>query len=151
MIVLPQDMTPEGTAAALGGELKATNLNAVGRRKRASARVRLLKNGTGKITVNGKTLEAYFPTFTLQIIAKSALEAVGQTDKLDIESRINGGGHHSQADALRLGIARALIILNPTFRRALKKVGYLTRDARIKERKKPGLKKARRAPQWAKR
>lgn len=76
---------------------------------------------------------------------------VGQADKLDVEARITGGGVNSQADALRLGIARALCLLNPTFQRALRKVGHLTRDARIKERKKPGLKKARRAPQWAKR
>lgn len=124
---------------------------AVGRRKTAIARVRLLKNGTGVLTVNRRPYEAYFATHDARMACKQPLEAVGQDGKVDIEARITGGGVNSQADALRLGIARALCRLNPTFQRALRKVGYLTRDARIKERKKPGLKRARRAPQWAKR
>lgn len=126
-------------------------LTAVGRRKRAVARVRLLKNGTGAITVNGRTLQQYFTTPASRTIGQSGMEAVGQSDKVDVVALVAGGGARAQAEALRLGISRALCELNPTFRRALKKVGYLTRDARIKERKKPGLKKARRAPQWAKR
>lgn len=124
---------------------------AVGRRKRAIARVRLYKNGSGEITVNGRAADSYFTMPAARVASQQPLEAVGQTGKVDIEARIVGGGIHAQADALRLGIARALCGLNPTFQRALRKVGYLTRDARIKERKKPGLKRARRAPQWAKR
>lgn len=136
------------------GEMTATGtdaLCALGRRKEASARVRLTKNGTGVMTVNGKPYAEYFPTFVLQMVCRQALEAVGQADKLDVEVRVVGGGIRGQADAVRLGIARALCALNPTFQRALRKIGYLTRDARVKERKKPGLKRARRAPQWAKR
>ena len=128
-----------------------TYLTAVGRRKRAIARVRLLKNGTGAMTVNGLPLDRYFVTTSTRVIGQAAMEAVGQSDKVDVEALVAGGGAKAQSEALRLGVARALCVLNPTFRRALKKVGYLTRDARIKERKKPGLKKARRAPQWAKR
>lgn len=126
-------------------------LVAVGRRKTAIARVRLIKNGRGMITVNGRPADAYFTMPIARIACRTPLEAVGQADKLDVEARVTGGGIHAQGDALRLAIARALCLLNPTFQRALRKVGYLTRDARIKERKKPGLKRARRAPQWAKR
>jgi small subunit ribosomal protein S9 len=126
-------------------------LTSVGRRKRAVARVRLHKNGTGTMTVNGKPYDSYFETFDAQIACREAAEAVGQSEKINIEAKVNGGGVRAQADALRLGIARALCELNPTFRRALRKVGFLTRDARVKERKKPGLKRARRAPQWSKR
>lgn len=126
-------------------------LAAIGRRKTASARVRLFKNGTGVITVNDRPADAYFHVQELRDIAVNALIAVGQREKVDVCARITGGGIRGQAEALRLGTARALCTLNPTFRRALKKVGYLTRDARAKERKKPGLKRARRAPQWAKR
>ncbi|MBI4142389.1 30S ribosomal protein S9 [Candidatus Uhrbacteria bacterium] len=124
---------------------------AVGRRKTAIARIRLLTNGTGRITVNGKDVNVFFTTPEMRAISISATTAVGQADKVDIDALLRGGGNHAQAEALRHGIARALCTLNPTFRRALKKVGYLTRDPRAKERKKPGLKKARRAPQWAKR
>lgn len=128
-----------------------TFITAVGRRKTATARVRLYKNGSGKVTTNGLEAEKYFTTVHARMMVRAATEAVGQGDKLDVEAKFTGGGQNAQADALRLGVARALCILNPTFRRALKKVGYLTRDPRAKERKKPGLKKARRAPQWAKR
>ncbi|MDO8598539.1 MAG: 30S ribosomal protein S9 [bacterium] len=141
----PTILTPEVA------ERDSSNLSAVGRRKSASARVRLIRNGSGKITVNKQVYTAYFTTFDARATCRTSLEVVGQADKLDVEARIVGGGINSQADALRLGIARALCLLNPTFQRALRKVGHLTRDARIKERKKPGLKKARRAPQWAKR
>ena len=126
-------------------------LTAVGRRKTATARVRLHKNGNGKITVNGKPYESYFPILETRTACHAALDAVGQADKLDVEALVGGGGPHSQAEAIRLGVARGLCELNPTFRRALRKVGFLTRDARRKERKKPGLKRARKAPQWAKR
>lgn len=140
-------MTTKQQAEAIEPEY----LRAIGRRKEATAQVRLHKNGTGKITVNGRTLDAYFPTYEMRTVARAALEAAGQSEKLDVTVLTHGGGMRAQADALRLGIARALCLLNPTFRRALKKVGHLTRDPRVKERKKPGLKRARKASQWAKR
>lgn len=130
---------------------EAMYLQAVGRRKSAIARIRLHKNGSGKITVNAKPVDAYFTTVAARTACHAALDAVGQADKIDIEALVRGGGNNAQAEALRLGTARALCLLNPTFRRALRKVGFLTRDPRVKERKKPGLKRARRAPQWAKR
>ncbi|MFH1098921.1 MAG: 30S ribosomal protein S9, partial [Candidatus Uhrbacteria bacterium] len=123
-------------------------LTAVGRRKTATATVRLFKNGTGKITVNKRPASEYFTNPCARTACLDALVAVGQQDKLDIEVRTHGGGRLAQSVAVRLGVARTLCLLNPTFRRALRKVGYLTRDSRKKERKKPGLKKARRAPQW---
>jgi len=126
-------------------------ISAVGRRKSAIARVRLIKNGSGNIIVNRRASTAYFTTHAARAVYRTPLEAVGQASALDVEALVTGGGIRAQAEALRLGIARALCLLNPTFQRALRKVGYLTRDARVKERKKPGLKKARRAPQWAKR
>ena len=126
-------------------------ITAVGRRKTAIAQIRLLKNGSGRITVNGKDVNTFFTTPEMRAICVDATTAVGQVDKVDVDVLVSGGGNHAQAQALRLGVSRALCILNPTFRRALKKVGYLTRDPRAKERMKPGLKKARRAPQWAKR
>ncbi|MEN9557659.1 MAG: hypothetical protein RL141_28 [Candidatus Parcubacteria bacterium] len=124
---------------------------AVGRRKTAIARVRLIKNGHGTITVNGRAFADYFPVAELQGVIKGPLETAGQLEAVDVSVKVQGGGLHGQAEAVRHGIARALIQLNPTFRKSLKKLGYLTRDARKKERKKPGLKKARRAPQWSKR
>lgn len=130
---------------------ETAGLRAVGRRKSAVARVRLIKNGSGNITVNHRAHTAYFTTHAARAVCRTPLEAVGQADALDVEAVITGGGTQAQAEALRLGIARALCLLNPTFQRALRKVGFLTRDARVKERKKPGLKRARRAPQWAKR
>ncbi|MDP3771486.1 MAG: 30S ribosomal protein S9 [bacterium] len=141
------------SVSATGAERRdpALALSAVGRRKRAIARVRLFRNGSGKIVVNGQDCDTYFTMLIARATCKQPLDAVGQADKVDVESKIVGGGIRAQSDALRLGIARALCLLNPTFQRALRKVGYLTRDARIKERKKPGLKRARRAPQWAKR
>lgn len=143
-----------GSSPAVAGAERrdpALALSAVGRRKRAIARVRLFRNGTGKIVVNGQDCASYFTMLIARATCQQPLDAVGQADKVDVESLIEGGGIRAQADALRLGIARALCLLNPTFQRALRKVGHLTRDARIKERKKPGLKRARRAPQWAKR
>ncbi|MDO8424999.1 MAG: 30S ribosomal protein S9 [bacterium] len=132
-------------------QLYEVPLQAVGRRKAATARVRLVKNGTGIVTVNGQPVAEYFTTHESRFACAQALEAVGQTDKLDVSVLVRGGGKEGQADALRLGVARALCKLNPTFHRALRKVGFLTRDPRVKERKKPGLKRARRAPQWSKR
>lgn len=132
-------------------ESRPDYLRGIGRRKESVALVRLFKNGSGKITVNGRDYVQYFPVFELQQIVQSATKTVGQSDKVDLSIKVVGGGIRGQADAARLGISRALIGLNPTFRRSLKKVGFLTRDARVKERKKYGLKRARRAPQFAKR
>ncbi|MDO8626000.1 MAG: 30S ribosomal protein S9 [Candidatus Magasanikbacteria bacterium] len=125
-------------------------LQTVGRRKRASARVRLTK-GSGKITINGEELNKYFPHFTLQSLVMSPLKAVAKEKDLDISAKVVGGGKHGQAEAVQLGIARALVIWNEDWRKTMKTQRFLTRDARIKERKKPGLKKARRGPQWSKR
>ena len=123
---------------------------ALGRRKSASARVRI-DRGTGEITVNGKAYTEYFKDFIdrEQIIAP--LKAVGKEKDLNISVKVQGGGMKGQVVAVRHGIARALVIWNEDMKKVLKTTGYLTRDARVKERKKPGLKKARRAAQWSKR
>jgi small subunit ribosomal protein S9 len=130
---------------------KGSYLMAVGRRKEAIARVRLIKNGKGAMTVNGRAADAYFTTYELREIVRSPLKAVGQDDAVDVSAKVEGGGLRGQAEAVRLGTSRTLIQLNPTFRKALKKLGYLSRDARVKERKKFGLRGARRAKQWSKR
>ena len=123
----------------------------LGRRKTSIARVRLYKTGSGNMTVNGKALAVYFPVQELTNMVESVLTVVGLQGAVDIVASAQGGGIHGQAESVRLGLARALIILNPTYRKTLKKMGCLTRDPRAKERKKFGLKKARRAPQWSKR
>jgi len=125
-------------------------VQATGRRKTSVARVRLFTKGTG-IVVNDKDYRDYFVTKELQVIVEAAAEAMNFADKVKISAHIVGGGIHSQAEALRHGISRVLTTFNPDFRKRLKKLGYLTRDARAKERRKFGLKKARRAPQWSKR
>lgn len=130
---------------------KATTVfRAVGRRKTAGARVRIDK-GEGKIVVNGLDYKVYFPYFEWQEIVVAPLKAVAKEKDLDVSVKIAGGGKKGQAIATQLGIARALVVWNEDFHKSLKTQGLLTRDARIKERKKPGLKKARRAPQWSKR
>jgi small subunit ribosomal protein S9 len=123
---------------------------ALGRRKSASARVRI-DRGNGKITVNGKALNEYFTHFIDQENVIAALKAVGKEKDLDVSVKVQGGGMKGQVVAVRHGIARALVVWNEDFKTALKTIGFLTRDPRVKERKKPGLKKARRAPQWSKR
>lgn len=122
----------------------------IGRRKRAVARIRLYK-GDGKFNINKKTLPVYFKNAILQDLILEPFKSVGQENKFDAKISVLGGGAKGQAEAIRLGISRALVKKNQTYKVPLKKSGFLTRDPREKERKKPGLKKARRAPQWAKR
>ena len=124
---------------------------AVGRRKEAVARVRLFTQGDKELIINDKPYKEYFPTLELQQIASSSLLKMKCEDRFRALVKIKGGGIHSQAEAVRHGIARALMEFNPDFRKRLRRVGYVTRDPRKKERKKFGLKKARRAPQWSKR
>ena len=121
-----------------------------GRRKRAVARVRF-RPGTGVITCNKRPIAEYFPSETQAMIATEALRVANITETYDIDATIDGGGINGQAGALRMGIARALIELDPELRPTIKKAGLLTRDAREKESKKYGLKKARKAPQYSKR
>jgi small subunit ribosomal protein S9 len=123
---------------------------ATGKRKTAIARV-ILKPGTGVYTVNGKTLDVFFPRPGLQRTARGPLETAGYESRMDVVARIQGGGVSSQAGALRHGVARALVDADPNLRTELKRAGFLTRDARVKERKKAGLKKARKRPQFSKR
>ncbi len=123
---------------------------AIGRRKRSVAKV-TLTNGTGKITVNGKDVKDYMPYETLVMDLIQPLELTDTLNKFDIEINVKGGGFSGQTGAIRLGIARALMLVNGENRPVLKTSGMITRDARIKERKKYGLKKARRAPQFSKR
>ncbi|MFH1841514.1 MAG: 30S ribosomal protein S9 [Candidatus Nealsonbacteria bacterium] len=124
---------------------------AVGRRKTSVARVRLFTRGEKEILINGKSCQSYFPTLELQQIVSSAIQKMNCADKFRILAKAKGGGIHSQAEAVRHGISRALVKFNVDFRKRLRKAGYLTRDSRARERKKFGLKRARRAPQWKKR
>ena len=123
---------------------------AVGRRKKSIARVRLVP-GEGKIVINNRDLETYFGLETLKFIVRQPVELLGLTEKFDIEVKVSGGGFTGQAGAIRFGLARALVQADSEYRAALKKAGFLTRDSRMKERKKYGLKAARRAPQFSKR
>ena len=125
-------------------------VQSTGRRKEAVARVRL-RPGTGTITVNKRTLEDYFPSDTHRMVITEPLRLTETTETYDVDAKLHGGGVTGQAGALRLGIARALIELDPEQRSALKRAGFLTRDEREKESKKYGLKKARKAPQYSKR
>jgi small subunit ribosomal protein S9 len=121
-----------------------------GRRKEAVARVRLVP-GSGKVLLNGRTLEEYFPARSHRIMVTTPFRVIGREKEFDVTARLDGGGVSGQAGALRHGIARALIEMDPSLRPALKKEGLLTRDPREKERRKYGLKKARKAPQYSKR
>ena len=121
-----------------------------GRRKKSVARVRVYA-GTGKITINDRDIDDYFGLETLKLIVRQPLALTGTTEKFDIVVRVAGGGVTGQAGAIRHGVARALLEFNPELRGELKKAGFLTRDPRMKERKKYGLKGARRAPQFSKR
>ena len=121
-----------------------------GRRKEAVARVRLVPGG-GEFTINDRPLDEYFPTRVHRMVAQAPLRSIGRDKDYDVVATISGGGVNGQAGALRMGIARALVELDPELRGQLKSEGFLTRDAREKERRKYGLKKARKAPQYSKR
>lgn len=124
---------------------------AVGRRKTAVARVRIWTKGEKELLINQKSLKAYFTVLELQGVVLASLEKMKCLDKFKVSVVVKGGGLSSQAEAVRHGIARALVLFNPDFRKRLKKAGFLKRDSRMRERKKFGLKRARRAPQWKKR
>ncbi|MCD8125922.1 MAG: 30S ribosomal protein S9 [Clostridiales bacterium] len=130
---------------------KKPYLYGAGRRKSSVARVRVYEGGTGSITINGRSMDDYFGLETLKLVVRQPLVATENVDKVDIVANVSGGGVSGQAGAIRHGIARALLGMNPEYRTILKKAGYLTRDPRMKERKKYGLKAARRAPQFSKR
>jgi len=123
----------------------------VGRRKTSTAVVRLYTKGDSKIMINDEPYEEYFPNLEMQEKVTDALEEMNTEDKFKVSVMVEGGGLHSQAEAVRHGMARALVDLNPSFKKRLKRSGYLTRDPRMKERKKPGKRGARRSPQWQKR
>ena len=142
-----QSQTIARTPIELAAEAR---YRATGKRKTSVARV-ILRPGKGEYTINGRPLEAYFPRPTLQHTARQPLETAGYQESMDVVAKIHGGGVSAQADALRHGIARALIEVDPQLRTDLKRRGFLTRDARAKERKKAGLKKARKRPQFSKR
>lgn len=138
------------TKISNGTAKKTDRLQTVGRRKSAGARVRLVK-GTGAVTVNGEALAKYFPYFEDQERVLAPLKAVAKDKDLDVSAKVDGGGKRGQAIAVQLGVARALVVWNEEWRKTMKTIGFLTRDPRVKERKKPGLKRARRAHQWSKR
>jgi len=155
------ETTPEDGSDELGAEVFGEApapvfasidrpIQTVGRRKKAVVRIRLVP-GNGKLTMNGKAFDEYFPNKVHQQLIREPLVDTERTEQFDIYARLHGGGTSGQAGALRLAIARALIIVDPEDRPGLKKSGFLTRDARATERKKYGLKKARKAPQYSKR
>jgi small subunit ribosomal protein S9 len=150
----PSEYTTESTEASAPRapvhQVITGNANGLGRRKEAIARVRIAP-GTGQWKINGRTIESYFPNKVHQQIVNEPFVTLGAESQFDVIARIGGGGVSGQAGALRLGVARALILVDPENRPALKKAGFLTRDARATERKKYGLKKARKAPQYSKR
>jgi small subunit ribosomal protein S9 len=152
----PSEYTTESTESAEGGARVARrpvvtgHAAGLGRRKEAIARVRIVP-GTGQWKINGRSLEAYFPNKVHQQIVSEPFVTLGAEGNFDVIVRIGGGGVSGQAGALRLGVARALTLVDPENRPPLKKAGFLTRDARATERKKAGLKKARKAPQYSKR
>ena len=151
---VPSEYTTESAEAAAPRAARRPvitgHANGTGRRKEAVARVRIVP-GTGQWTINGRSLDAYFPNKVHQQIVAEPFVTLGAEGKFDVIARIGGGGVSGQAGALRLGLARALTLVDPENRPPLKKAGFLTRDARVKERKKYGLKKARKAPQYSKR
>jgi len=145
-----QEEHPQPIADAAIDLASGARYTATGKRKSAIARV-ILKPGTGAYTINGKQLDDYFPRESLRRVIRNPLEAVGYETRMDVITRIHGGGVSAQAGALRHGISRALLEADPNLRAELKRRGFLTRDSRVKERKKAGLKKARKKPQFSKR
>jgi small subunit ribosomal protein S9 len=145
-----QDRADEQPVAATIDLAAGARYRATGKRKTAVARV-ILRPGTGAYTINGKTLDEFFPRPSLGRNIRQPLEAVGYEDRMDVVVRLHGGGVSAQAGALRHGISRALLEADPNLRGELKRRGFLTRDPRVKERKKAGLKKARKKPQFSKR
>jgi len=131
--------------------LSGKYIEAIGRRKTAAARVRIYKSSQESFTINDKELAEYFPVMTLQSVVRDPFVKADLSQKFTVSAHIQGGGISAQAEALRHGIARALVVHDIKLRTQLKKAGFLKRDPREKERKKFGLKKARRAPQWSKR
>lgn len=143
--VVPVEAVPKSAPKPKGSAYVA-----IGRRKSAAARVRL-ERGDGKIIVNGKDPQKYFTSVAQRRVLQQPLEIAGLVDRVNLAIKTKGGGMQAQAEAARLGISRAIILLDKEHRAVLKAVGYLRRDSREKERKKPGLKRARRAPQFSKR
>jgi small subunit ribosomal protein S9 len=146
----PADEAPAPTPREVKELAADARYQATGKRKTSVARV-IIKPGTGEYKVNGRTLEDFFPRTTLQKSVRAPLETAGYEERMDVVARIHGGGVSAQAGALRHGVARALVEADPNLRGELKRKGFLTRDARAKERKKAGLKKARKRPQFSKR
>lgn len=132
-------------------DFSAQYYEGIGRRKESSARVRLYPGGTGNVIINDKPAEEYLPRVGDLDLALIPLRTVGQEKAFDVSVHVNGGGISGQRDAIKLGVARALLKIDPDLRGQLKSRGFLTRDSRIKERKKPGLKRARKAPTYTKR
>ncbi len=130
---------------------KVVQFAATGRRKQSIARVRLIPSNEGKIVINDKSIEEYFGLGTLRLIVNQPLELTESTGKYDVVVNVHGGGLTGQAGAIKHGISRALVKADESLKTSIKKAGFLTRDARVKERKKYGLKKARKAPQFRKR
>jgi small subunit ribosomal protein S9 len=149
------DINKNSTGMTFDGDgvikFKGKYVAAVGRRKTSAAKIRVYKNGAGQTIINGVKINQYFREEELLAVVNQPLELTGLAKDLNIAIRVRGGGKKGQAEAIRHGLARALLTINPELRSSLKVKGWLRRDARKKERKKPGLKKARRAPQWAKR
>lgn len=142
--------TAEETKVIIPKSAAGQNFYAVGKRKTSVAQV-IMTLGNGTVTVNDLPFEQYFPTELLRSIVMNPLTTLGLEKSINLRAKVHGGGIHAQAEALRHALSRALTVFNPEVRRTLKKQGFLTRDPRVKERKKPGLKRARRAPQFSKR
>ena len=132
-------------------QAKRAYVYGTGRRKSSTARVHVIPNGTGVITINGRDIDDYFGLDTLKLIVRQPLVTTALVGKVDVEASVAGGGVTGQAGAIRHGISRALLLVDESYRAPLKAAGFLTRDPRMKERKKYGLKAARRAPQFSKR
>lgn len=144
-------VAPKEKKAAKPKAKPLTFFEAIGRRKTSTARVRLFAGGEDYFSINKKPFEEYFKGLELQTTAKAALDRTKPEEIRGISVLVKGGGFRSQAEAVRHATARALVLVNPEFRKKLRRLGYLTRDPRMRERKKFGLKRARRAPQWQKR